>query len=70
MRAVAMLGIALSATACAMNGPPVLVAGAPDDLQLLTGEWDGEYVSAEAGRTGRPRRKEPGGWNDASSADR
>lgn len=52
MRAIIMLGIALSATACAMNGPPVLVAGAPDDLQQLTGEWDGEYTSAEAGRSG------------------
>lgn len=52
MRAIYMLGIALSATACAMNGPPVLVAGAPDDLQQLTGEWDGEYTSAEAGRSG------------------
>ena len=52
MRAIYMLGIALSATACAMNGPPVLVAGAPDDLQQLTGEWDGEYTSVEAGRSG------------------
>ena len=52
MRAIYMLGIALSASACAMHGPPVLVEGAPDDLQQLTGEWDGEYTSAEAGRTG------------------
>ena len=52
MRAIFMLGIALSATACAMNGPPVLVEGAPDDLQQLTGEWDGEYKSVEAGRSG------------------
>ena len=52
MRAIYMLGIALSATACAMNSPPVLVAGAPDDLQQLTGEWDGQYTSAEAGRSG------------------
>jgi hypothetical protein len=52
MRAIVMLGIALAATACAMNSPPVLVAGAPGDLQQLTGEWDGEYASAEAGRSG------------------
>jgi len=52
MRAIFMLGIALGATACAMNGPPVLVEGAPEDLQQLTGEWDGEYKSVEAGRSG------------------
>ena len=48
MRAIYMLGIALGATACAMKGPPVLVDGAPEDLQQLTGEWDGEYKSVEA----------------------
>ena len=52
MRAIMMLGLALSASACAMKAPPVLVEGAPDDLQQLTGEWDGEYTSASAGRSG------------------
>jgi hypothetical protein len=52
MRATFVLGIALSVSACALNSPPVLVEGAPDDLRQLTGEWDGEYTSAEAGRSG------------------
>lgn len=52
MRALFILGMALSAAACATTGPPVLVDGAPEDLQQLTGEWDGEYTSPEAGRSG------------------
>lgn len=65
MRASVILGIALSAAACALNSPPVLVEGAPDDLRQLTGEWDGEYTSAEAGRSGSVHFKLTGAQDTA-----
>jgi len=52
MRANVILGIALSVSACALNPPPIPVQGTPDDLRQLTGEWNGEYKSPDAGRSG------------------
>jgi hypothetical protein len=44
--------IALALTACAANPPPVPVYGDAEDRADLTGEWTGEYWSAESGRSG------------------
>ncbi len=37
---------------CAVNPPPVRVEGEPAAIQGLAGEWVGEYMSPETGRTG------------------
>ncbi|HXH63320.1 MAG TPA: hypothetical protein VNG95_03995 [Gemmatimonadales bacterium] len=39
-------------SACAANRPPVAVAGAPQDVAQLAGEWVGDYSSAVTGRNG------------------
>jgi hypothetical protein len=49
---MSVLAVALLATACALHPPLVPVEGTPDDLRQLTGEWDGEYQSPDAGRSG------------------
>lgn len=40
------------ATACALNTPPVPMEGDAEDVAALTGDWTGEYWSAETGRSG------------------
>lgn len=39
--------------ACATTAPPVPVRGAPGDIAALAGEWSGDYMSMETGRSGR-----------------
>lgn len=39
-------------TACGGPQPPVPVVGPAADVSQLAGEWDGEYSSAETGRSG------------------
>ena len=46
----ALLGLALSA--CAASRSPVPLVGASSDVSALTGEWAGDYSSAESGRSG------------------
>jgi len=48
-----LLALALLA-GCAAEPPPppVPVTGTPGDMRALTGEWEGEYRSAETGRNG------------------
>jgi hypothetical protein len=44
--------LALAAGACATVPAPVPVVGADADLNLLTGEWGGEYQGQSSGRSG------------------
>jgi len=37
---------------CASKPQPVPVTGAPDDLQMLAGEWGGDYQGEDSGRSG------------------
>jgi hypothetical protein len=37
---------------CAANQPPVAVAGAPQDVAQLAGQWTGDYSSVVTGRNG------------------
>ena len=45
-----MLGLTL--TACGASRSPVPLVGASSDIGALTGEWAGDYSSAESGRSG------------------
>ena len=38
--------------ACASHPTPVHVVGSPSELTILAGTWEGEYGSAETGRSG------------------
>lgn len=51
MRSV-WVGVLAFTAACAMNPAPVPVAGVPEDVNALAGEWTGEYRSVETGRSG------------------
>ena len=42
----------LALTACGAARAPVPLVGASADVGALTGEWAGEYSSAESGRSG------------------
>lgn len=44
--------IALALTACGASRSPVPLVGASSDVSALTGEWAGDYSSAESGRSG------------------
>jgi hypothetical protein len=46
----ALLGLMLSA--CGASRSPVPLVGASIDVSALTGEWAGDYSSAESGRSG------------------
>jgi hypothetical protein len=48
----ASLAAALLVAACASNPTPVPVRGSPEDLAVLRGEWQGEYLGTQSGRTG------------------
>jgi hypothetical protein len=44
--------LALTLTACGASRSPVPLVGASSDVGALTGEWAGDYSSAESGRSG------------------
>src|SRR5712691_6228558 len=43
---------ALALSACGASRSPVPLVGASTDVSALTGEWPGDYSSAESGRSG------------------
>ncbi|HEY3219837.1 MAG TPA: hypothetical protein VGJ80_03825 [Gemmatimonadales bacterium] len=43
---------ALALSACGASRSPVPLVGAATDVSALTGEWAGDYSSAESGRSG------------------
>src|SRR5436190_12615057 len=47
---IVLLGLML--TACGASRSPVPLVGASADVTALTGEWAGDYSSAESGRSG------------------
>jgi hypothetical protein len=49
---VALLGVLMLSTACALRPAPVVVSGPAADVKALVGQWTGEYRSAETGRSG------------------
>src|SRR5881396_1534715 len=44
--------LVLALTACGASRAPVPLVGASADVAALTGEWAGDYSSAESGRSG------------------
>src|SRR5213596_4144595 len=44
--------LVLTLTACGASRAPVPLVGASSDVTALTGEWAGDYSSAESGRNG------------------
>ncbi|MEO7996457.1 MAG: hypothetical protein ABI852_03370 [Gemmatimonadaceae bacterium] len=50
-RSLLALPIALL-SACAFSGTPVPVIGTPRALDRIAGQWQGEYISEETGRSG------------------
>src|SRR2546422_1695111 len=44
--------LVLALTACGASRAPVPLVGASADIGALTGEWAGDYSSAESGRSG------------------
>jgi len=44
--------LALALAACGASRSPVPLVGASTDVNALTGEWAGDYSSAESGRSG------------------
>ena len=44
--------LVLALTACGASRPPVPLVGASTDVGALTGDWAGDYSSAESGRSG------------------
>lgn len=48
----ACVAVAVLLAACAANRPPVAVAGAPQDVVQLAGDWAGDYSSSVTGRNG------------------
>src|SRR6266581_117313 len=51
-RTLSPLLLALTLTACGASRSPVPLVGASSDIGALTGEWAGDYSSAESGRSG------------------
>ena len=49
---VALLGVLMLSTACALRPAPVPVSGPVSEVQALVGQWTGEYRSVETGRSG------------------
>ena len=45
--------------------PPIALTATPADLEILTGEWAGEYESAALGRRGSIEFKLKAGTNEA-----
>ena len=48
----ALLALLLILAACGSPGTPVPVLGGQQDIAALAGQWDGEYHSTTAGRSG------------------
>src|SRR5437763_6626100 len=46
------LVLALATSACAASHTPVPLVGPSGDISALTGEWVGDYSSAQSGRSG------------------
>ena len=67
-RFLAPIIIAGAAAACAWLPPPVSFAGTPADLEMLAGEWKGEYESATLGRQGSIEFRLTAGTNEARGA--
>lgn len=44
--------LTLALTACGASRSPVPLVGAASDISALTGEWAGDYSSAQSGRSG------------------
>jgi hypothetical protein len=49
---VALFGVLMLSTACALRPSPVPVSGPVSAVQALVGQWSGEYRSPETGRSG------------------
>jgi hypothetical protein len=49
---IIVAGLAASAFACASHPPSTQVTASDFDLNPLVGEWRGDYVGAQTGRTG------------------
>ena len=62
--ATAALGFAVLASGCGPM-PTVALDATPADLEILTGEWAGEYESAVLGRRGTIEFKLKAGTNEA-----
>ena len=60
----AAFGFAIFASGC-VPMPPVALDATPADLEMLAGEWAGEYESAALGRRGSIEFKLEGGTNEA-----
>jgi hypothetical protein len=51
-KTLSSIALALGFSACAASQTPVPLVGATGDISALTGEWAGDYSSAESGRSG------------------
>jgi hypothetical protein len=60
----AVVGVAMLAAGCAPM-PTVALDATPGDLEILAGEWVGEYESAALGRSGQIEFKLAAGTDDA-----
>lgn len=61
---LARIGLLVLATSCAPM-PPVALTATPGDLEILAGDWTGEYESAALGRRGSIEFKLKAGTNEA-----
>jgi hypothetical protein len=50
--AASLAALLTGGAGCRATPSPVRVVGSPGDVSALAGEWDGEYSSAETGRSG------------------
>jgi hypothetical protein len=61
----ALAGLGLLVLGACVELPPVALDATPGDLEILAGEWDGTYESAELGRRGTITFKLTGGRDGA-----
>lgn len=52
LKTLSSIALALGFSACAASQAPVPLVGAAADISPLSGEWAGDYSSAESGRRG------------------
>jgi hypothetical protein len=64
---VSVLLVVLLTSGCAFM-PPVRLEGTPADLEMLSGQWNGEYTSPALGRRGSIEFKLVAGQNQASGS--
>jgi hypothetical protein len=50
--AASLVALVIGGAGCRATPSPVRVVGSPGDVSVLAGQWDGEYSSAETGRSG------------------